>query len=252
PASPLGKVLQKWIGRGLSRAHALVCVSHATSADVERIIVRNGRPKTQVVHTGLSYPYRRLSVEETDARIAASQVRLPGVFLLHVGSSLRRKNREAVLRTLARLHPDKVAGVVFAGAPLNESQRALAVQLGVRERTVEVIGPSNELLEALYNRAHCLLFPSRFEGFGWPIIEAQACGCPVTCGNGTSLPEIAGDGAIIVDPDDDQKLAEAVTELLAPARRAELIAQGTANVARFSVSQMVQEYIAVYREALKQ
>jgi glycosyltransferase involved in cell wall biosynthesis/acetyltransferase-like isoleucine patch superfamily enzyme len=248
PASFSGKVLQRWIVRGLRRSSFVVCDSDATHTDFERIVASaGGRPRSRVTRLGLSHPFRRLPSDEAAARIAAANLQIPAAYMLHVGSSLRRKNREAILRALARL---PAINVVFAGAPLNPAQRDLAIKLGVHDRVTEVIGPSNDLLEALYNRAHCLLFPSRFEGFGWPILEAQACGCPVICGNGTSLPEVAGDGAIIVDPDDDEKLAAAVNELDSPQRRAQLIERGQANLARFSTQKMIEEYIQAIRRRI--
>ena len=80
--------------------------------------------------------------------------------------------------------------IVFVGEPLSRELRALAERLQIADRLVEVPNADNELLEALYNRAVALLYPSRFEGFGWPVIEAQACGCPVICSTAGPLPEV--------------------------------------------------------------
>jgi glycosyltransferase involved in cell wall biosynthesis len=188
--------------RGLERASALACVSTATHADARRLL--NGyRGELIVLPNALNYPYRVLPREETAARLRAVPALAPGApYVLHVGSNLRRKNRECVLRALAAAAPHWLGVAAFAGQPLSGELRALAAELGVARRVVEVAAPTNELLEALYNGAVALLFPSRFEGFGWPIVEAQAAGCPVICSDRAPLPEVAGDAAVLCDADD--------------------------------------------------
>ncbi len=200
PASAMGKRLQRWIVRSLGRADLIACVSTATRNDVARLVRRpDGTPPViRLVLNGLNAPFRRLPPAETEARLAGVEGLNDGQpFVLNVGSSLRRKNRDAVLRIFARVAAHWPQGrVVFAGEPLPAELNALAVELGVAERVVQVVGPTGPALEALYNRAFALLFPSRFEGFGWPVIEAQACGCPVLCSDAGSLGEVAGDRCV--------------------------------------------------------
>ena len=194
PASLTGKVLQRWIVAGLEKADLIVCASQATLVDVQRLVPRvNGKPKLEVITLGLSYPYRKLPSEEARTRLAAASVINPDTpFVLHVGSNLRRKNREGVLRIFARCKEQWHGSLVFAGEPLAESGRSLGRQLGIADRIVDVPGPANELLEALYNCATAMLFPSTCEGFGWPIAEAHACGCPVVCTDRAPMIEVAG------------------------------------------------------------
>jgi len=251
PASTTGKLLQRWIVRGLKRARAVVSDSSATHQDFERIIRKGSSlPRSSVVGLCLNYPFRRLDPAEAQKRIDLKNLNPDEPFLLHVGSSLRRKNRETVLRTLALMSPGQCKRAVFAGAPLNNAQRALASQLGVADRIVEILKPDDALLEALYNCAHCLVFPSRFEGFGWPILEAQASGCPVICGNSSSLPEVAGEGAILGNPDSAEELAAAICELDNAARRENLVQAGFRNIERFTQSKMIDAYLEIYRQAL--
>lgn len=246
PASRTGVILQRWILRGLSRAGALACISTATKNDVERL-VPNAAGKARLMLLGLNHPYKVLAPGELERRLAAfPQLHPP--YLLHVGSNVRRKNREGVLRVFQRVSRQWNGSLVFAGEGITPELWRLARELGISERIVEIIRPETDLLEAVYNKAFALLFPSTFEGFGWPVIEAQACGCPVVCGNSGPFPEVVGEGGITRDVADEDGLAAAVLELGDPRRRERAVEAGLANVRRFTLERMVDEYIALYRE----
>ncbi|MGB8167742.1 MAG: glycosyltransferase family 1 protein [Chthoniobacteraceae bacterium] len=250
PASATGKWLQRWIRNGLSRANIIACDSSATKEDADRLVDldRHGA-RTCYIPIGLNHPYRPLSPGETATRLAQIPA-LQAPFVLHVGSNLRRKNREGVMRIFAKTAARWNGRLVFAGEPISAELHALADSLQITDRITEVRKPGNDLLEALYNRATCLLFPSRFEGFGWPIIEAQACGCPVVCSASGPLPEVAGEGGLIRDVEDEAGLAEDVLRLTDPAERAIWQAKALANLERFTTERMVHEYLRLYGEAL--
>ncbi len=247
PASPTGRLLQRWILRSLGHADAIASVSGATQADVDRLVkfTRPG-PRSHRILSGLNYPYRPLPPAELDA-ILGSVSQLAPRFVLHVGSNLRRKNREGVLRIFARAAGEWDAQLVFAGQPLSPALRALAVSLKIEHRILEVPKASNELLNALYNRATALLFPSRFEGFGWPIIEAQACGCPVLCSRSDPFPEVGGDAALTREIDDEAGFAHDLLSLRDPAERARWSAASLTNARRFTAERMIEEHISLYR-----
>ena len=105
------------------------------------------------------------------------------------------------------------------------------------------------MLEALYNCATALLFPSRFEGFGWPIIEAQACGCPVICGDRAPLPEVAGDAGLIHPVENEESFAAEIIRLTDPEERASWSAKSLRNAQRFSTEKMIAEYISAYQSS---
>jgi glycosyltransferase involved in cell wall biosynthesis len=249
PASVTGKYLQRWIVASLRKADAVACVSPATLRDAERIIGRKkGRPQFALIPHGLNYPYRKQSPEKTLAQLARLPQLDPGrPFALHVGSNLRMKNRDGVLRIFALTKEDWPGQMVFAGQGLTRELRSLAQELGVMERVVEVEDPPNELLEALYNCALVLLYPSRFEGFGWPIIEAQACGCPVICSEREPMSEVGGAAALTADIEDEAAFARALLRLTDPAERARWSEKSLQNAARFSVDKMIAQYLALYR-----
>jgi glycosyltransferase involved in cell wall biosynthesis len=248
PASMTGKVLQRWILRGLKRAQAVVCDSDFTRKDLEDLIEPPKRPRVDVVLLGLNHSYRVIDSQECARRLAAfSHLDTARPFVLTVGSSLKRKNREGVLRIFNRTKDQWDAQLVFAGSPLDEEQSKLVNDLGLSQRVLHV-EPDNDLLEALYNRATALIFPSKFEGFGWPIIEAQACGCPVVCSDRCSLPQVASDSAVVLDIKDEDGFARALLQMNQHGEREKWARRGFENLARFSTSEMVQSYLRVYEE----
>ncbi len=249
PASATGRILQRWIVRGLESAAAVACVSRATLGDAERLVRRtDGRPALELITLGLSYPYRVLSPAETRGRLAQiSSLKSETPFVLHVGSNLRRKNREGVLRIFAKCKDKWNGSLVFAGDPLSDSLRSLGHELGVTDRIVEIPNANSEILEALYNRAVALLFPSTFEGFGWPIAEAHACGCPVLCIDREPMVEVAGEAALARPVEDEAGFAGDLLSLTNPDERARWSAKALENARRFSTARMISEYVALYR-----
>ena len=249
PASWTGRILQRWIVASLGRARAIVCVSRATAADATRILgTAENASRITVVENGLNYEYRPLPEEKVRARLEKlSQLKLDRPFVLHVGSHLRRKNREGVLRIFAKTKDHWNAQLVFAGDRLSDDLWTRTRALDIAERIVEIVSAESELLEALYNRAHALLFPSRFEGFGWPIAEAQACGCPVLCPNAAPMSEVAGSAALLRDIADEDGFAEDLLRLREPATREKYRELGLQNATRFSAKRMAEQYLALYR-----
>ncbi len=249
PASLTGKILQRWILRGLCRADEVACISRATETDARRFISRGEHtPRIDIVPLGLNYPFRKLPEIEVAARlkkIPKFDQEIP--FVLHVGSNLRRKNRDGALRIFAMTKEKWNARLAFVGDSLSPELFSLAEQLGIADRVLQIPNAASELLEALYNRAIALLYPSRFEGFGWPVIEAQACGCPVVCSNSGPLPEAAGDAGLFHDPGDEAGFAGDLLRLRDPAQRAIWSDKSLRNAERFSTKRMVSQYVEIYR-----
>lgn len=245
PASWTGRILQRWIVNSLRRAQAIVCVSHATAADANRILEANA---ISVIENGLNYPFQPLSQEVARARLdSLPRLRLDQPVILHVGSGLRRKNRDGVLRIFAKTKDDWDAQLVFAGDALSNDLWTLARELNISDRIVELGSVESERLEALYNCAHALLFPSRFEGFGWPIVEAQACGCPVLCRDSMPMSDVAGGAAFLRNIEDEDGFANDLLRLRDPAVREKYRALGLQNAARFGAKKMAEQYLALYR-----
>jgi glycosyltransferase involved in cell wall biosynthesis len=125
--------------------------------------------------------------------------------------------------------------------------RSLGEQLGISNRIVELTNPDNESLEALYNCATALLFPSTFEGFGWPIAEAHACGCPVLCVEREPMTEVAGAAGLTHPVEDEAGFANDLLRLTNPEERARWSGKALENAKRFSTGRMIAEYVKLYR-----
>ena len=162
-----------------------------------------------------------------------------------------RKNRAGVLRSLALAREYWKGRVVFAVEPLQDGERAVLRELNLSgDAVIEIPHPDHDQLAALYSRAHALVFPSYCEGYGWPVLEAEACGCPVICSNVTSLPEVAGDAGILLAPDDHRGYADAILSLSDYDTRTKRIAAGLAHAAQFSEARMFDAYLQLYQRAL--
>ena len=234
-----------WSTRWSARtASALIAVSQSTATDLQRYY--NTPPqKTTVIHEATTWPPSAWSAQEVRAHYP-----LPATYALYVGTLQPRKNLARLIRAYYQLlqHHPITWDLVLAGAGGWESAALaqLVRDLQLTQR-VHLLGyVADEALPALYANAHFFCFPSLFEGFGLPILEAQTHGVPVMSANNSSLPEIAGDAAILVDPTDIEAIADAMLQLSQdePLRQ-QLITAGYANVKRFSWEKAARETLAV-------
>ena len=251
PASRLGRQLQQQILRGLQRASAVACDSTSTAKDLDRLAPSNRQPR-RMIPLGLNHTFKPVDSVEATRRLGSLDSRLATrqPWLLHVGSNLSRKNKIGVYRIFARLAANWSGLLVFAGAELPAEVANRAGVDGLADRVVALPNLTNEELEAVYSQAHALLFPSTCEGFGWPIIEAQACGCPVVCSDRTSLPEVAGPHACIHPVDNETGMARSLQDLEKPELRRAHVDAGFANLKRFDARLMVDAYEQLYQETL--
>jgi glycosyltransferase involved in cell wall biosynthesis len=206
--------------------------------------------KVVVIHPGLNQPFApdRALGEGLRRRLGLDD----GPLILQIGRGFY-KNVPAVLRVLRRLREGGIAArVARVGPPLSGDDRALAERLGVLSAVVEIGALADSDLPALYNAVDLLLFPSLYEGFGWPPLEAMASGTPVVCSRAGSLDEIVGEAALTADPEDVEALAwHAGTALTDRKVRASLMERGLAHAARFSWDRTAAQMLGVYRDLLK-
>ena len=185
--------------------------------------------------------------------IAALRARyhLPEKFILYLGSNKPHKNLVTLIEAWAAVQgevPDYTLVIAGAWLPQHPEPRQRAQALGIDDR-VCWLGPlPGEDLPALYTAADAFVFPSLYEGFGLPVIEAMACGTPVACANTSSLPEVAGDAAVLFVPTRTEAVVDALRRLLGDAGlRADLRQRGLAQAAKFSWTRTAQETLTLYR-----
>lgn len=250
PAKWSGQLLQRWILSSLARCRRVACVSEATRKDLLQL---TGLAPNRVVriYNGMNHPYT--PVEERQRRPVLDTWGLSsGQYLLHVSAGNNwYKNRAGALRIFEKmLERGSALKFVMAGAPPSEEIKQQVHQSPILMRAVRfLLHPSNEQLAVLYSGAAGLLFPSLAEGFGWPLIEAQACGCPVFTSDREPMSEIVGSSGVLFDPENIDAAATAVMDGLGDGRMAKM---SLANARRFDAVAMAQSYIDLYRTVLSQ
>jgi len=234
------------------KAEAVITVSQASQRD----IVRHLHIPPERVHVTYEAAGETFQPVENEAQLAAVRQKyaLPKRYLLYLGGFDQRKNLPTLLKGFALLVNKRQAQLVIAGklpgraSPMFPDPRRLIEELGVEESVIFTGWVSEEDKPALLSEAVAFLFPSLYEGFGLPALEAMACCIPVVASNRSSLPEVVGEGGILVEPTDAESLAEAMEALLVDdALRAELRQRALVQAAKFSWEKTALETLAVYR-----
>ncbi len=230
-------------------ADAILVYSESTKNDIVRLLdVDPARIVTAPIAVDENFkPVPRDDAEDTLAK--RFDVRPP--FVLFVGTLEPRKNVPAVVRTFARLANDiphrlvLVGGVGWNAEPILRTIDEL--RLGDRIQRVGFV-PAYDDLRFFYSAADAFLFPSHYEGFGLPVLEAMACGCPVITANNSSLPEVGGDAALYAESEDVEGLASALASVLSDATRRERMRQlGLERARTFSWRRCAETTLGVYR-----
>ncbi|MDQ1300444.1 MAG: hypothetical protein QG637_362 [Chloroflexota bacterium] len=230
------------------RADHIIAVSEQTRAD---LIAHYGLPpaKISVIYEAADPQFGPQAPEVVAA--ARARYGLLSRYLLFVGTIEPRKNLGRVLAAFERLHAERLTdALVIVGKRgwLFDDFFARLEQSPVKRAVLFPGFVPDADLPAIYAGAQALAFPSEFEGFGLPVLEAMACGAPVVCSTTSSLPEVAGDAALLVDPADTDALTAALRRVAADADlAAELARRGVAQAARFSWERAAAETLAVYR-----
>lgn len=213
--------------KAIHKSQFLVCVSQNTAHDLAGLF-----PEAHQKTVLIAPP----AVAEEIMKVDSERMDLPRRFILGVGTLIPRKNFKLLFEAFAQLAPTQPdLHVVIAGAPAwKTSQTMKAVPEALKNRIHFFGYVSKDQLNELYSRALMLVFPSLYEGFGIPPLEAMACCCPVIASNASSLPEVVGDAGILVDPKNPAALAEAITALLVPENQMAFQKKGLLRARHFS------------------
>lgn len=237
----------------ISRAARVLADSESTKKD----LVRYGlceESKISVVYQGIDEGFAQIR-DENFLRQIAKKYRLRNSWkVLHVGGCDFYKNIEGILKTFAILLSEFGLDccLIKVGAEFTPEQRKLIAGLGIGKRIIHLGRVPGEDLPAIYNLADVLLFPSLYEGFGWPVLEAMACGTPVVASNAGSLPELVGDAGLTLAPTDYGGLAEAVRALLTKRElRESLVEKGLKRVRLFRWDKAAEQVADVYEKVFE-
>ena len=247
---PRGNVVadRQFAGRILQRADGLIAVSEATRRDAVRIL---GLPekRIRVIHHGVVEPFFRVTAAEAARARAGHGLKRP--YLFFVGTIEPRKNVDLLLNAYAGLGADlrDEFELVLAG-PAGWAQKKTMARLAAPPPGVRYLGYVGEgELPGLFAGAAAFVYPSLYEGFGFPVAQAMAAGTPVITSDVSALPEIAGGAALLVDPRSESELREALARLLtSPSLRGELAERGRGNAARFTWEECARRSLQFFRD----
>jgi glycosyltransferase involved in cell wall biosynthesis len=259
-----GRLLQDWILSGLRNAAYVVCDTPESRRDLLSL-APDLASRSSTVELPLNHPYEPMARDEALAEIStldfgASFRPQKDRFLFHVGGNQWYKNREGVVRAYAQLcalYPDVVQSLslklIMAGKEPNEDLRRLVHDLGQSESVVFVTEVSNQQLGAFYSLAEVLVYPSLKEGFGWPLIEAQACACPVVTSNRPPMSRLAGPAGLLADPEQSTEFAaclhQILTEGIGPSQNRK--SQALDHSHKFDRPTFEKEMIKIYQTVIK-
>jgi glycosyltransferase involved in cell wall biosynthesis len=257
-----GRIYQKYIRRGFRQARHFISVSNKTRDDLHNF----GQVRaltSEVVYNGLNYPYAPMAPGAAFAKLRAAGLPAEeGGMLLHVGGGQWYKNKGGLIALYSRYAADVENPLplwCIGPKPSDKIARQIAaVPRGGRVQFFQNL--DNATLQAAYAHARVFLFPSFAEGFGWPLIEAQACGCPVITTDDPPMNEVAGASAryiprLLLSADMDAWAAHGAAVLrevlaLSPTERELVVERGNEWVKRFDAASAIARYLEIYRRIL--
>lgn len=223
--------------RAIRKADIVVCISENTKRDVLHYLPDIDEKKIRIIYNGVSTDYKVLDTDKYTNL---------GNYVVFVGSRQPYKQFDLVVQSLK----DTQYKLAIVGGALNEEEERFVNEVLGKDNYVQLGYLSNLELNELYNKAVCLAYPSAYEGFGIPVLEAQRAGCPVIAYNASSIPEIIGKTPLLLDELSIVDFRSKLEILKDKTTRNEIIVTGLENSKRFSWERMGNEYVALYKELL--
>jgi glycosyltransferase involved in cell wall biosynthesis len=247
--SPAGTWLMQRSLEGIKSVDVIVADSKNTASDLLRFAGVQPE-RIRVIHLGLS---KNISEGAACNPIASWHERRTreDAYIFHVGNNAFYKNRTGVVRVFSYVLEKLKIRLVMAGPEPTKELLSMVEERGLSGAVEFVADPDETALDNLYRNACLFLFPSLYEGFGWPPLEAMTYRCPVVCSDAASLPEVVGDAALICSSADEVQTAEKCINVLQDERLAnDLIARGLKQTGKFTLEKMGRELIGVYRDVI--
>jgi glycosyltransferase involved in cell wall biosynthesis len=230
--------------KAIENADGIICISNNTKKDLTRFYPEISEGKIKVIYNGVSDDYYRLKEGEVSDDYAYKDI-LKEKYILFVGHRTSYKNFRVAVETVELISSE--FKLVIIGENLTGVETEL-LNKKIPERFYCLSGVDNKTLNVFYNNAYCLLYPSSYEGFGIPVIEAMKAGCPVITTNKSSIPEVAGNAAHMVENINPDSFSVAIQNLGNDKSRNQMIANGIINAERFSWDKTYKELKDFYTE----
>lgn len=239
---PMDAVAREQKRRSIQSAAVIVCNSETTRREVENYYGKLEQPQ-HVIYPAHSQSFRRLSDPFSMANLIDEQ------FLLFIGNRVHYKNFALLLQAYAGWEKRQQVRLLVVGKPWQPEERRQLEELGIAERVQQIENVDDDVLCQFYNRAAALVYPSLAEGFGIPLLEAMACGCPLVASRIPSTLEVVGDLAFYFEPSNVAELRAALDAALSHGKDPARLAAAEQRAAQFSWERSAGEMLAVYREA---
>ncbi|MFC1849713.1 glycosyltransferase [candidate division CSSED10-310 bacterium] len=232
----------------------VITVSQSSKRDIVRYL-KIAPDKIKVIHNAVSDIFKPMASSKTRAPLK-EHFGLSGDYLLYVGNLMPHKNLKRLIyafyRLIRKMKLDMQLVIVGEGIPHYRELKTLAHDLGLKNNVIFLGFISKEWLPILYNAAKVFVFPSLYEGFGLPPLEAMACGTPVVTSNTSSLPEVVSDAGLLIDPYNIDELIEAMERCINDQKLIdELVEKGLQRVKLFSWERTAERTLEIYQEILE-
>ncbi|WP_195375470.1 MULTISPECIES: glycosyltransferase family 1 protein [Parabacteroides] len=238
----LPRYIHSWQkNRAIRKSKYIICISESTKRDLLKFLPDVDPKKIKVIYNGVSDDYYPLPVSPREKIYFP-----PRSYVLFVGSRAGYKNFNLAMEAVACT----TLNVLIVGTPLSSKEKHYLDKLFSEKRYHVISGIDNSLLNIYYNGAYCLLYPSAYEGFGLPVVEAQRAGCPVIAYNSSSISEIIGDTPLLLNDLSVNSITQALDTIKEPLLRSKVVEKGLCNAQRFSWDRMYEEVLQLYKEAL--
>jgi glycosyltransferase involved in cell wall biosynthesis len=237
--------------KGMCQADHVIAVSSNTAKDVQKFLNIPSAKVTTALN-GVESNFRELPSDAFIHLRPQNEVPFETICILNVGGTHQRKNILTVLKVLENLRSQGLSVCLWkTGSQFTIEQKAFILEYRLEQCIVHWGNPDKDILVSLYNAADLLLSPSLYEGFGLTIVEAMACGTPVVTSNLSSIPEVTGNAAILLEPTDVTGIVNAIINLkLNPAYRQELSNKGLIRSKFFKWERTAEKIINVYKQVL--
>jgi len=228
----------------ISNAQGIICISHNTKIDLLKMYRNIDEKLIRVIYNGVSDDYFTISKTNDFTNFEYPNI-LKAKYILYVGHRTNYKNFFIAVETVARL--DSSYKLLIIGESLSKSEVKIVDKI-LKNRYICLSGIDNKTLNIFYNFAYCLIYPSSYEGFGIPLLEAMRASCPVVTTNKSSIPEVVGDSAVMVSDISSTTFVDAILMLSDEKFRSELILRGLVQSSKFSWDKSYEEVKKYYVE----